>query len=71
MAIDQLLCLLESFSVIGALDDFGWARDMALSVNKIDAIRGHKTHSLHDRRERYRALSHRRLARSRVGDALM
>jgi hypothetical protein len=61
-AIGKLLAHLSGFLIIGALDDFGWARGVIGSVDKIDAIRGHDRYSLQFRRERYGALSHRRLS---------
>jgi hypothetical protein len=38
MAIDKLFCLCDGFKIVGAFDDFCWARDVVGSVDKIDAI---------------------------------
>jgi len=69
MAIHKLGRLLDGFSIAGIFDGFHWTRNMVGAVVQIDAIWGHGGYSLQYRRERYSALSHRRLAQSHAGDA--
>jgi hypothetical protein len=38
MAIHKLLCLLDGIEIAGTADDFRLARDVVVSIDKIDAI---------------------------------
>jgi hypothetical protein len=53
LVIDVLLRLLDGFLIVGTLDNFGPTGNVAVSLDKIDAVMRHEAAPGH-RRERYR-----------------